>query len=121
MVMPWNISGDELDQWTDRISAQEKLSELIRRLLLATAPLEALEIRGDGGIRLGGVDATVLARQGGPFWPGGVSIWELSTRKDIRTKLEEDYAARVKAPPEPAQPAADPSISISLDSVRSPA
>ncbi|HZF49904.1 MAG TPA: ATP-binding protein [Polyangiaceae bacterium] len=101
---PWTISGDDLKAWAGRVEAAALLPTLVRRLLLATAPLTAVEVRADGGTRLAGWDGIVRAREESPFCPPGVSVWELSVGEKIRQKLDDDFDKRMAAPPPPIRP-----------------
>lgn len=99
MSKPWEISGDDLDAWASRIEAAFTLPKLVRRLLLATAPLDGIEMRADAGTRLEGLDGTVGSRDGTPFCPAGPSVWEMSVESGIKSKIEKDFEKRSKAPP----------------------
>jgi hypothetical protein len=95
MARLWDISGDDIETWAQRVDAPSELPDLVRRLLLATTPLKALNMRADGGVWLGGWDGTVLAEMGTEYCPQGPSVWELTTRKTTRAKLDEDFTKRV--------------------------
>jgi hypothetical protein len=94
-----DILGDHLEQWAGTAVAPTTLPALIRRLLLATAPLDYLSMPADGGVWQGGFDGTMLARAGGPFWPSGASIWELSVSERVRRKLDADFETRTAQVP----------------------
>lgn len=96
-----DILGDQLDQWSGTAVAPTALPDLVRRLLLATAPLDHLSMPADGGAWHGGFDGVVIARAGGPFWPSGASIWELSVSERVKRKLDDDFQTRTnQVPPE---------------------
>jgi hypothetical protein len=97
---PWEISGDDIAGWALRYDAAAVLPKLVRRLLAATTPLDGLEMRADAG----GWDGFVRARDGTLFCPPGVSVWAPSVEEEARAKLDEDFEARTKAPPESVQP-----------------
>lgn len=82
---------------TDQWPSAARVPELIRRLLLATAPLRSIEMRAHGGTRLSGWDGTIASAGRHPICPEGVSAWELSVQADAR-KLNEDYAKRLTIP-----------------------
>src|SRR5258708_544863 len=88
------ISGDEVAHWADTAIAPTALPDLLRRLLLATAPLEHLNMPADGGTWQGGFDGVVIVREGGPFWPPDASVWELSVSGTVERKLNSDYSKR---------------------------
>ncbi|WP_309896655.1 hypothetical protein [Archangium sp.] len=94
MVALRDIKGEALVQWAERIDASATLPELIRRLLLASAPLQSISMPADSGVRLEGWDGVVNAARASPFWPAGPSVWELSVEKRIRPKLEKDFDKR---------------------------
>jgi hypothetical protein len=94
-----DILGDHLEQWAGTAVAPTTLPALVRRLLLATAPLNHLSMAADGGAWHGGFDGVVFARSGGPFWPPGASIWELSVSERVKRKLDDDFDARTAQVP----------------------
>lgn len=102
MVRPLSISREELKHWADKYDAPAKLPVLVRRLLLATTPLSAITMRGDGGTRLGGWDGEVITRRETPFCPMGLSVWELSVEGNTKTKLDRDFDKRTAKPNLPA-------------------
>jgi hypothetical protein len=89
-----DILGDHLEQWAGTAVAPTILPALVRRLLLATAPLDHLSMPADGGAWRGGFDGVVIARSGGPFWPSRASIWELSVSEKVKRKLDDDFRKR---------------------------
>jgi len=99
MVALRDIKGEALVQWAERIDASATLPELIRRLLLASAPLQSISMPADSGVRLEGWDGVVNAAKAGPFWPAGPSVWELSVDKGVRRKLDKDFDKRTKQAP----------------------
>src|SRR3974377_2400033 len=94
---PTNIDSADLEHWADRRDAQGRLPELIRRIILATIPLDKIieiQFRGQEGIQIGGWDGKVVTQSGTPYVPEGLSVWELSTDKDVKQKAEKNYAKR---------------------------
>ena len=85
--------------WADQVDARYGFVELVRRLVAETANglLEA-EFAIDEGVDLGGFDGKVRAEAESRWVPAGGSVWELSVRRDVGTKANEDYAKRVTAP-----------------------
>ncbi|HEU4405724.1 MAG TPA: AAA family ATPase [Polyangiaceae bacterium] len=94
MTRLWDIRGDDIKMWAQRVEASSDLPELVRRLLLATTPLDAIDMRADGGTRLGGWDGTVLARRGTTYCPPGASVWELTTNSETVKKFNQDFEKR---------------------------
>ncbi len=82
------------------MDARYGLAELVLRLVEETAcgPVEA-EFAIDEGVDLGGFDGRVRAEAGSRWVPVGGSVWELSVRRDVGTKADQDYEGRVAAPP----------------------
>ncbi|WP_437616658.1 AAA family ATPase [Sorangium sp. So ce834] len=105
MVKPWEISSKELQEWAGRYDAPAVLPRLVRRLLLATSPLDGIAMRADSGTRYEGWDGIVMSRGGTAFCPAGLSVWELSVEGKVRTKLDKDYEKRSRKPPEGVRPA----------------
>ncbi|WP_437841148.1 AAA family ATPase [Sorangium sp. So ce1153] len=105
MVKPWEISSKELQEWAGRYDAPAVLPRLVRRLLLATSPLDGIAMRADSGTRYEGWDGIVKSREGTGFCPAGLSVWELSVEGKVRAKLDEDYEKRSRKPPEGVRPA----------------
>ena len=98
------IDATDLEGWANRRDSQELLPELVRRLVIATAPrISRATFRSGEGIQLGGWDGIVEAGQGNTFVPNGVSGWELGTSRDVRRKAQEDYEKR-SADPEDVDP-----------------
>jgi AAA domain, putative AbiEii toxin, Type IV TA system len=95
----WDVTGDEIQTWAQRFDAAGKLPDLVRRLLLATTPLGTIDMRADGGVWLSGWDGIVEAHRGTTFCPYGASVWELTTRKATRKKLDDDFDKRKKKAP----------------------
>lgn len=93
-----SVSAENLVRWADEPGSEAVLHELVRRLLLATVAVRELELRAGKGVYLEGLDGVVVAREETAFCPEGLSVWELSTRADVKTKLDEDYRERLNAP-----------------------
>jgi tetratricopeptide (TPR) repeat protein len=55
---------------------------------------EPPEVRTGAGMQYGGWDGYSKATHGSPFIPKGDACWEMSKRRDIAAKAEEDYRAR---------------------------
>lgn len=91
----FDITGDDIESWAGSAEAPLLLPELVRRLLLATADPSRLQFPSQGGTRLPGWDGILHAGSSGLYWPDGISFWELTCRKDAKTKLDEDFAKRV--------------------------
>ena len=100
--MKW-LSAADIDNWTDKDPrrAQETLPLLVWKLITATYPHiidshfpygKAVQFSGyDGGLTLEVGDAL-------SFCPGGKSVWEMGTDKDIFSKFNGDYKKRTETP-----------------------
>ncbi|WP_428265647.1 AAA family ATPase [Haliangium sp.] len=100
MPHTWDVSAEDLQRWAMEYGAAAQLPRVVRRLLLATAPLASIEMRADAGVRHGDWDGVVMARYGTTFCPHGLSVWELTTTdtKNLSSKLDEDFDKRTAAP-----------------------
>ena len=99
--MKW-VTARHLDQWADRIDARSRLSEVVSRLIRASA-LNISSIRFPSGDsaqipdydgRLIAVPAPTFER----FLPEGNSVWEFGTSADYRKKANQDFTARTANP-----------------------
>src|SRR6266480_2958909 len=83
---PELVTALDLDQWSDSLNAQSTLPVLIRRLVLATATVTEIAMRGGEGTRLPGWDGVVEATAEDPHVPAGTSVWEMGTSRNPRDK-----------------------------------
>lgn len=98
MAKAWEITGEDLEAWANRPDAASLLPKLLRRLLLASAPIRTIQMRADGGVRAGGWDGLVDAATEGLYCPAGISAWEVSVEKSSKSKLDADYDKRSLQP-----------------------
>jgi len=63
----FDITSDDIDAWAGKTNAWSELPLLLRRLLLATGDVLAIDFPGDGGVRLGGGDGMVTLASSIPF------------------------------------------------------
>ena len=81
------------------MDARYGLAELVKRLVVETTEgLVDAEFATAEGTDLGDFDGKVSAEAGSRWVPAGQSVWELSVRRDVGTKADEDYAKRTEAP-----------------------
>jgi hypothetical protein len=73
-------------------------SDLVRRLILATAPVTEITMRAREGALLPGWDGIVRSDVTDPHVPLGTSGWELGTSKDPRDKAQSDIRQRTEKP-----------------------
>ena len=104
-----NLSdSSDLIRWADRRDSQSGLPRLLRRLIITSVPeLKQVFFRADEGVALAGWDGITVADSVHPYVPTGPAGWEVSARKDVKTKADEDFASRVANPDhlDPAQSA----------------
>jgi hypothetical protein len=99
MPDPSGIERAHLRSWADRFSAANEFPRLVRRLILETGTdVVGLGFPADEGVAAGDWDGSVRSGAATPFIPGGVSVWELSVRRDADIKADEDYSKRTAAP-----------------------
>ena len=86
------VDRGELARWADEVSARTELPRLIRRLILETTPgLVELGMPAGEGTSLRGWDGTVKSAEATLWVPAGLSLWEMSVRKDVGRKANQDY------------------------------
>ena len=89
----------EITSWANRPDANHQLPELIRRLILATVPeLSRLNMPSGSAVWLPGWDGHLTAEAGNAWVPKGSSAWELSCRRDVGAKANDDYRKRTDPP-----------------------
>lgn len=99
IVSPLLATATDLAVWADTRAAQERVSELIRRLILATTSgLQRIDMPGGEGIQHGGYDGFVVNAASTPFVPDGTSVWEVGVSSDIKRKADGDYEKRSASP-----------------------
>jgi hypothetical protein len=100
-VSDWiSISRKDLLRWADdTASSPHQLPTLFRRLVLETGrSIEHIDVPSEGGVSTGGFDGVVRAGEATAFIPAGLSLWELSVKKDGEKKASEDYGKRGATP-----------------------
>jgi hypothetical protein len=96
--MEW-INDTDLNAWADQPQCEGELPIVVRRLILATVDrVSRIDFPGGAGVNLPGWDGRLNVTVGNGFVPDGVSVWEMSRRKDISEKADEDYQKRTKDP-----------------------
>ena len=96
--MGWHVTANDINQWSNSNTreAQEILPLLIRKLILATAEPDYINMPSGDSILIGGWDGIVKVKKGNPFVPNGKSVWEFGTNRGIKQKAEGDYAKRTE-------------------------
>lgn len=103
--MRW-IDTIDLKNWASRRDSQEYLPLLIRRLIRATVnKIDSISFPAGESIVYSGWDGRLESKEETEYIPKGLSLWELSTRKDVGTKAQKDYQNRKKNPlvPNPSE------------------
>ena len=99
MTGPDPLTRDQLKRWADQVQAPTELPRLIRRLIAETTPeLAALGMPAGEGTSAPGWDGTVKATKHTAWVPAGLSLWEMSTNKNIFPKASADYKKRLITP-----------------------
>ena len=98
MSNPELVTALDLDQWSESMASKPMLPVLVRRLILATAPVTEITMRAGEGVLLSGWDGLVCSDGDDPHVPRGVSAWELGTKKRARSKAQSDLKGRTGAP-----------------------
>jgi hypothetical protein len=98
--MKW-ISAGDIKYWVTakRRHCEETLPELIRRLICATAEtVDRIDFPSGDSVTTGGWDGRLNTPSVSPFFPGGVSGWEMGVDGSPGVKAERDYATRTADP-----------------------
>lgn len=89
----------DIAAWADRQDARGALPRLIRSLVLSSdKKLSQVAFRASEGTDIGGWDGFTISESADGHIPAGGAGWELSVRKDITTKANEDFASRLQDP-----------------------
>lgn len=91
---PELVTALDLDQWSESLAAKSTLPVLVGRLILATASVTEITMRGREGVTLPGWDGLVSSDADDPHVPHGFSGWELGTSRDPRAKAQSDIHDR---------------------------
>ncbi len=99
VVSPLLATATDLTVWADTRAAQERMSEMLRKLILATASgLRRIDMAAGEGVQHGGYDGIVVNTVPAPYVPVGQSVWEIGVSSDIKRKADADYAKRSANP-----------------------
>ena len=94
-----SFDSSEIVNWADQPDADHVLPELVRRLILATAPLpEFLDMPSGSSVRMPGWDGLLSVSEGNPWLPADASAWEFSCEKGPKGKADRDYEKRKENP-----------------------
>jgi hypothetical protein len=98
--MKWIDAGD-IKYWltAKRRHCEETLPELVRRLISATAPTIAkIDFPSGDSVTTGGWDGVLDTPSISPFFPSGVSGWEMGVDDTPGKKADSDYDTRTADP-----------------------
>jgi excisionase family DNA binding protein len=90
------VDAENLDSWEGR-RAQERLPELLRRLLARTPGITNASVRAGEGISVTGWDGVATSDGRAAFLPTGPIRFEAGTSSDYMKKAQSDYDNRVAA------------------------
>ena len=94
-----SFDSSEIANWADQPDAHHILPELVRRLILATAPQpEFLDMPSGSSVRMPGWDGLLSVSERNTWVPAGASAWEFSCEKGSKGKADMDYEKRKKNP-----------------------
>lgn len=99
VVSPILANATDLEIWADTRLAQERMPELVRRLIFATGKgIVRVDMTAGESIHYGGYDGIVEVETANPFIPAGRSVWEIGVTKDVKGKADRDFAKRTEEP-----------------------
>jgi hypothetical protein len=105
--MKW-IEARHLVSWAERIDAQIRLSEIVAKLVRASAAsISAYRFPTGDSAQMPGYDGrltAIPAEDYRAFLPEGDSVWEWGTGADYYTKANGDYSERTKSPRDAVNP-----------------
>jgi hypothetical protein len=90
------IAAKDIERWAETREAQGELPRLIRRLAVLAGTVTEIAFPAGESVSRPGWDGQILSKDGDSWVPPGRSFWELSVRRDVATKAEEDYAKRTQ-------------------------
>ena len=97
MSNPWNITPDDIEDWSKSAAAKTVLPVLVRRLIASTGRgLLHYDVPGFSSVFSEGWDGEVFASEATAFVPAGASYWELTAGNRRKPKADEDYQKRVE-------------------------
>lgn len=93
------VDAADLEAWAARVTAQTDLPLLIRRLIRATAVgVTRLHFPSGEGVHHSGWDGVAEVAFGNEHVPDALSVWEMGTSANPRTKADQDYRGRSTDP-----------------------
>lgn len=93
------INRDHIQNWANRYDAKGNFPILISRLIRSTTTYDTnCNFPSGSAAFVGGWDGIVNCSKGTPFVPQGLSLWELGTDKNFKSKADRDFEKRTKNP-----------------------
>jgi hypothetical protein len=96
------ITAADIANWanTQQRHCQETLPELVGRLILAHTAnaVEDFDFPIGDSVAIGGWDGRLKTPVASPFFPSGISGWEIGAEKSAQSKVEADYTKRLADP-----------------------
>ena len=95
----WYITSNDFAHWTStaKREAESELPNLVRSLIKASVTPIELSLPSGNDISLPGLDGLLKVEQSlNRFVPQGISIWEIGTNVDLKSKADDDYAKRTE-------------------------
>jgi len=104
MVLLVLASGTDIAQWGATRASQDRLPEMLRRLVFATTETPSyVDFPSGDAVQLDGWDGVVELNEDHHAIPRGLSVWEVGTSKSPKTKADDDYDKRSASPPDTAR------------------
>lgn len=97
-------SGTDIAQWGATRASQDRLPEVIRRLVYATTEAPSyVDFPSGDAVQLDGWDGAIELDENHPVIPRGLSVWEIGTSNSPKTKADDDYEKRSASAPDTAR------------------
>lgn len=93
------ITSTHLNNWSDTKECQQLLPELVRRLIeTSVVNVDRLSFPSGDAVDLPGWDGVVSCGESIDVVPEGISLWECGATKDVKGKIDADFAKRDSNP-----------------------
>ena len=96
----WYVTASDIKNWaeTKKRDSSAMLPLLIMKLIYASCRPKQIHFPSKDSISTSDYDGVVEVEEGNEFVPYGDSVWEISTEKNVRNKMEMDYKKRTRTP-----------------------
>ncbi|MEP6496185.1 MAG: hypothetical protein ABJF01_26165 [bacterium] len=103
-------SATEIAQWAATRASQDRVPELLRRLIYGTTDASRyVDFPSGDAVHLDGWDGVAELDEDHATIPRGLSVWEIGTSANPKGKADDDYIKRTAAPPDTARGPVQPS------------